>query len=70
MKSNIYGRLVELADLNLQRKLWLNEQNDPGLISSYPELMSSLFLSHRTRITPLDLVEAWNQLITHMALLW
>jgi len=35
--------IVELADLSLQRKLWLNENNDTGLISSYAELMSSLF---------------------------
>jgi len=39
----IYRMLVELANLSLQRKLWLNENNDTGLISSYPELMSSLF---------------------------
>jgi hypothetical protein len=35
--------IAELADLSLQRKLWLNENNDTGLISSYAELMSTLF---------------------------
>lgn len=35
--------VIELSDLNLQRKLWLNENNDTGLISSYTELMCSLF---------------------------
>ncbi len=39
----IYKRIVELANLSLQRKLWLNENNDTGLISSYSELMCSLF---------------------------
>jgi len=41
--ENIYRIIVELANLSLQRKLWLNEENDTGLISSYAELMSSLF---------------------------
>lgn len=41
--DNIYERIVELSDLSLQRKLWLNENNNTGLISSYVELMSSLF---------------------------
>lgn len=41
--EHIYRVIVELADLSLQRKLWLNENNDTGLISSYAELMSSLF---------------------------
>jgi len=41
--EHIYRMIVELADLNLQRKLWLNENNDTELISSYAELMSSLF---------------------------
>jgi len=39
----IYNKIIELSDLDLQRKLWLNENNDTGLISSYAELMSSLF---------------------------
>lgn len=32
-----------MSDLGLQRKLWLNENNYTGLISSYAELVSSLF---------------------------
>lgn len=39
----IYNKIIELSDLDLQRKLWLNENNNTGLISSYAELMSSLF---------------------------
>jgi len=41
--ENIYRLIVELANLSLQRKLWLNENNDTGLISSFSELMCSLF---------------------------
>jgi hypothetical protein len=41
--ENIYRMIVELASLSLQRKLWLNENNDTGFISSYSELMCSLF---------------------------
>ena len=41
--EHIYRMIVELADLSLQRKLWLNKNNDTGLISSFAELMSSLF---------------------------
>jgi hypothetical protein len=41
--KNIYRKIVELANLSLQRKLWLNENNDTGFISSYSELMCSLF---------------------------
>lgn len=41
--ENIYRLVAELANLSLQRKLWLNENNDTGLISSYSELMCSLF---------------------------
>lgn len=41
--ENIYRMIVELSDLRLQRKLWLNEKNDTGEISSYTELMCSLF---------------------------
>ena len=40
---NIYNRIMELSDLGVQRKLWLNENNDTGLISSYYELVNSLF---------------------------
>lgn len=41
--ENIYRIIIQLANLSLQRKLWLNENNDTGLISSFCELMSSLF---------------------------
>lgn len=41
--ESIYRMIIELSDLSLQRKLWLNENNDTGLISSYTELMCSLF---------------------------
>lgn len=43
ISTYIHGKIVELSDLGLQRKLWLNENNDTGLISSYDELMCSLF---------------------------
>ncbi len=33
----------ELSDVSLQRQLWLNESNKMGLVSSYSELMCSLF---------------------------
>jgi len=39
----IYERIIEASDLALQRKIWLNENNDTGLMSSYVELMCSLF---------------------------
>lgn len=41
--ENIYEDLLELSDLNLQKKLWLRDGNDTGLISSYMELMNRLF---------------------------
>ncbi len=41
--KNIYNDIIELSDLGLQRKLWLNENNDTGLISSYVEVMCRLF---------------------------
>ncbi len=41
--DNIYEKTVELANLKTQRKLWLNENNDTESISSYSELMCSLF---------------------------
>lgn len=40
---NIYNDLLELSDINLQRKLWLNQNNDTEEISSYVELMCRLF---------------------------
>ncbi len=39
----IYKRIIELSDLRMQRKLWLNENNNTGLVSSYNELICSLF---------------------------
>lgn len=39
----IYKNIVVLSDIELQKKLWLNQNNDTGLISSYTELMCSLF---------------------------
>lgn len=39
----IYERIVEASDVALQRKIWLNQNNDTGLMSSYVELMCSLF---------------------------
>ena len=41
--KNIYSDILELSDLELQKKLWLNENNETGLISSYTELMCRLF---------------------------
>lgn len=41
--KNIYDDITELSDLSLQRKLWLNQNNDTGLISSYVEVMCRLF---------------------------
>lgn len=41
--KNIYDDIIELSDLSLQKKLWLNESNDTGLISSYVEVMCRLF---------------------------
>jgi hypothetical protein len=41
--TSIYTTIIELSDLDLQRKLWLNQENNTGLISSYSELMCSLF---------------------------
>ena len=32
-----------MSDLNLKRKLWLNENNDTGLTSSYVEINCRLF---------------------------
>jgi hypothetical protein len=41
--ENIYNDILELSDVNIQRKLWLNEANNTGLISSFTELMCRLF---------------------------
>ena len=41
--KNIHNDILEISDLELQKKLWLNQNNDTGLISSYTELMCRLF---------------------------
>lgn len=41
--ENIYRDLLELSDITLQKKLWLNQNNNTGLLSSYSELMCRLF---------------------------
>lgn len=43
MINNIRRKIKELSDTTLQRKLWLNEGNNTGLISSYAEAMCTLF---------------------------
>lgn len=43
MIDNIYSKILELSDVKLQIKIWLNRNNDTGLISSYTEVMCSLF---------------------------
>lgn len=43
IEKGIYERLLELSSLSLQRKIWLNIDNDLGLNSSYEELICSLF---------------------------
>ena len=45
LTENIHGDLVLLSDLEQQRKWWLGE--DPHHISSYVELMCSLFDDNR-----------------------
>ena len=39
----IHNKIEELSSVDLQNKLWLNRNNDTGLISSYPELMCTLY---------------------------
>jgi hypothetical protein len=41
--ENIYEDILELSDLELQKRLWLNDHNDTGLISSYTEVNNRLF---------------------------
>ncbi len=41
--ENIYNDLLEISDLSLQEKLWLNRNNSTGRISSYTELVCRLF---------------------------
>lgn len=39
----IHDKIEELSSVDLQNKQWLNRNNDTGLISSYPELMCTLY---------------------------
>ena len=41
--EDIFNDILEISDINMQKKMWLNENNDTGLISSYVELMNRLF---------------------------
>ncbi len=40
---NIFNKITEISCVDLQRKLWLNENNTTGLVSSYAEVMNTLF---------------------------
>ena len=39
----IHDRIEELSSVDLQNKLWLNRNNNTGRISSYTELMCTLY---------------------------
>lgn len=39
----IHDKIEELSNVDLQNKMWLNHNNDTGRISSYAELMCSLY---------------------------
>ena len=39
----IHDKIEELSSVDLQEKMWLNRNNDTGRISSYAELMCSLY---------------------------
>lgn len=39
----IRDKMKELSSLDLQEKMWLNQNNDTGYISSYAELMCTLY---------------------------
>lgn len=41
--KDIHDRIEELSSVDLQEKMWLNQKNDTGRISSYAELMCSLY---------------------------
>ena len=41
--DSIHDKIEELSSVDLQNKLWLNRNNDTGLISSYAELMCTLY---------------------------
>lgn len=42
----IYDDIEEISNIDMQRKMWLNENNTSGYISSYIELMCRLFDSN------------------------
>ena len=39
----IHDKIEELSSMDLQEKMWLNQNNNTGRISSYAELMCSLY---------------------------
>ena len=39
----IHDKIEELSSVDLQEKMWLNQNNDTGYISSYAELMCTLY---------------------------
>jgi hypothetical protein len=41
--KDIYNDIVELADINMQKKIWRNIDNDTGYISSFTEIYCRLF---------------------------
>ena len=41
--KEINSCIVEVSDIELQRKIWLNENNDTGKESSFDELICTLF---------------------------
>ena len=41
--EDIHDKIEELSSVDLQNKLWLNRNNDTGRISSYAELMCTLY---------------------------
>jgi hypothetical protein len=41
--ENIYHDIYEISNVSWQRKLWLNEENDTGRISSFIEVICRLF---------------------------
>lgn len=43
VKKEIYLRIKELSDVTIQKQLWLNQDNNIGEISSYTELMCTLY---------------------------
>ena len=43
LDKSFYEGLIELSDVEIQKKKWLNINNDTGFISSFDELYCSLF---------------------------